>query len=380
MINVLFIDSAEAMGGAEHSLLLLLQHLDRMRFRPVLACNVGTLGRLASENGVQVEWVVMRRLRRSLLAPWRLLTGVRGLVRLIRREGIDVLQCNNMRASFYAAVASRLTRRPLLWHVRDIHSSERYIRWMARHATRIVAVSEAAATPIRSSAAVAVLPNGVDLSAFRPSESARSEARRALNYGVGTPIVGMVGRLERWKGQDDFVRAMALVRDGCSEARYLVVGGAIFGGDAYESELRRLVGELGLEDVLVLAGHRSDVSDVLSAMDVLVHCSMQPEPFGRVLIEGMAAGLPIVAYAAGGVSEIVLDGRTGLLCLPGDVYALAEAVLALLRDPARAHTLGEAGRRRAEQNYGAQQHARRLEQMIAATEEARGGSCDAHRH
>jgi len=331
------VDSAEAMGGAEHSLLLLVGQLDRARFRPVLACNAGPLADQARSRSVQVHEVAMRRLRALWLAPWRLVRGVCTLVRLIRRERIDVVQCNTMRASFYAALAAGLTRVPLLWHVRDINAPGRYVRWMARRAAGIVAVSEAAAAPLHGQADVAVIPNGVDLQCFRRSDSARRAIRAELGFGPDTPVVGMLGRLERWKGQGDFVRAMARVRQRCPQARYLLVGGAIFWrGDAYKDELRGLVEMLGLSDAMVLCGQRGDPEAVLSALDVLVHCSVQPEPFGRVLIEGMAASLPIVAYAAGGVSEVVGDGEMGLLCPLGDVRALAEAVLGLLQDPARA--------------------------------------------
>jgi glycosyltransferase involved in cell wall biosynthesis len=141
----------------------------------------------------------------------------------------------------------------------------------------------------------------------------------------------------------------------------MVVGSAIFGGALeFENHLRQLTIDLGLSQKVIFTGHRDDVHRVLSALDLLVHCS-HAEPFGRVLIEAMAAGRPVVAFADGGVPEIVVHGTTGLLVPPGDEQALAEAMIELLADRDRSLRLGDEGRRRVELHFTAQQTARAIE-------------------
>ena len=383
----MFVDHAPAMGGAEHSLLLLLKHLDRTRFQPLLACNPGPLAEAARACGVAVYQVPMPRLRREWAAPWRLAGGVRALACLIRRERVDLVQCNVMRASFYAALAAQITGRPLVWHVRDILAPGAYVRWMARRSALVIAVSRAAARPLPKDALVEVVSNGVDVAAYARQPEAGRSLRRAWGVPETCPLVGLVGRLEPWKGQADFMRAMALVSRFYPTARYALVGGTIFGGgDAYRNELEILARELGLSECLVMAGQREDLPAVYSALDVLVHCSVEPEPFGRVMIEGMAAGLPLVAYDTGGASEIVLPGETGLLVPPRDTQALAKGVMALLADPAHARQLGKAGHRRAQQVYDVRALTRQIEVLLAAAacwqslpHDEGGGASRAHR-
>jgi glycosyltransferase involved in cell wall biosynthesis/O-antigen/teichoic acid export membrane protein len=369
-VPVLFVDHAKALGGAEHSLLLLLRHLDRTRFRPVLACNPGRLADVARALDVRVAEVAMPRLKRELAAPVRLARGVADLVHVLKRERIAVVYCNTVRSSVYAALAAQCAGRPLLWQVHDILRPGVYLRWMASRAERTVTVSEAAAAPLRSvlpaHVPVVVIPNGVDPAAYARAGEAGVRVRRAWGVSADAPVIGLVGRLEPWKGQADFVRAMAIVSARLPAARFVVVGGAIFGErEAYRCELEQLVHELGLNETLIFAGHTDDIAAVYAALNLLVHCSIEPEPFGRVLIEGMAAELPVVAYAAGGVVEIVVPGETGLLVPFRDTRALAEAVLKLLRSPELARRMGVAGRQRVERVYDVQTLTRQAEDVLA---------------
>ncbi len=119
----------------------------------------------------------------------------------------------------------------------------------------------------------------------------------------------------------------------------------MFGEEAYEERLHALAGELGVADRVEFRGFRDDVRAELAELDVLVHASTTPEPFGQVVLEGMAAGLPVVAAAAGGRAEIVTDGVDGLLVAPGDAAALAAALTRLAADPQLRERLGAAGRR-----------------------------------
>jgi glycosyltransferase involved in cell wall biosynthesis len=148
----------------------------------------------------------------------------------------------------------------------------------------------------------------------------------------GRPTVGVIGRLAPWKGQDVFLKAFAEAF-GATDVRGRVIGSALFGEDAFAASLEPLVQRLGIADQIEFRGFRDDVWAELRELEVLVHCSVTPEPFGQVVLEGMAAGVPVVAAAAGGPAELITSGVNGLLTKPGDPHELATALRTLHDDP-----------------------------------------------
>jgi glycosyltransferase involved in cell wall biosynthesis len=157
----------------------------------------------------------------------------------------------------------------------------------------------------------------------------------------------MVGRLAPWKGQDVFLAAFARSFPAGGVERAVLVGAPLFGEEGYEADLHRLAAELGIADRLEMTGFRDDVSAELARLDVLVHASVIPEPFGQAVVEGMAAGLPVIATEAGGPAEVITNGVDGLLVPPDDRAALAAALRRLSNDPDLRARLGAAARQRA---------------------------------
>jgi glycosyltransferase involved in cell wall biosynthesis len=162
----------------------------------------------------------------------------------------------------------------------------------------------------------------------------------------GAVTVAIVGRLSPWKGQDVFLAAFAKAFPG-GEERALIVGSAMFGEDTFERQLRAQADRLGIADRVSFVGFTRDVFGVLAEVDVLVHASTVPEPFGQVIIEGMAAGVPVIASAAGGPLEIVTHGVNGVLVPPGDAEALAAWLAKLAASPQLRAELATQGRVRA---------------------------------
>ncbi len=193
---------------------------------------------------------------------------------------------------------------------------------------------------------------------------------RPGNVGAWRPParVGIVGRIAPWKGQHIFLEAAAVVlgaahRQTDCDARFVIVGAPLFGEEAYDKELRRRAESLGIGSRVEFLGFQRDVPAVLQNLDILVHASVTPEPFGQVVIEGMAEGLPVIGTDGGGVREIITHGQNGLLVPMGDATALARELLGLLRDPARARRLGSAGYAHVWQNFTAAQSARKIERV-----------------
>ena len=375
---ILFLDHANALGGAEHSLLLILKNLDRTLYQPHLACVSGPLAERAKELGGTVHAFDFPRLRRSprFLLDWA--RGANEIARLARGIGARALYANTVRAALYAAPAARLARVPFIWHMRDFWLSESRPRalWadtlgkrmLIGAARRVMTNSHAVAAELPVSAKISVVHNAVEIAQFDPAMDGR--VFRA-QYGIpgDAPVAGVVGRLRPWKGQDRFVRAMAQVAERLPAARFLIVGGEIFGvQDDFERDLHALVASLGLAERVIFTGQLSDVHPALAAMDVFALTShMEANPLS--ILEAMSVGRPVVATNVGSIHEAVAEGQTGFLVTPGDTFQFADRVLRLLNDPLRSQEMGAAARQRVLRRWSIQSMVAGYEQLIEAAYE-----------
>jgi glycosyltransferase involved in cell wall biosynthesis len=196
---------------------------------------------------------------------------------------------------------------------------------------------------------VRVVHNGVDAAAFDSVSQDDARALRTQLAPGAAYVLAVFGRLHAWKGQQVALDALAQLPADC---HLWVVGAPLFGEHAFEASLRAQAERLGIASRVRFLGFRDDVAPLMRAADVIVHASTFPEPFGRVVVEGMLARKPVVATAAGGVPEIIADGTTGVLVPPGDAAALAHAVATLRADPVRAAAIAEAGASRARRTFG----------------------------
>lgn len=384
-MRVLFVNPGLDLGGAEQSLLLLLPALrDRGIDATVVVFGDGPLRqRLAVEQFPTIVPPISRLIRRGTRYRVRssqtaamLVAGVPAAVRLasvIRRARVDLVHTNGAKAHLLAGVAGRLVGCPVVWHVRDFPPSNaagRLFRLALRRLPSLVIANSAAVAaslraPGTAAEQVVVVYNPVDLHRFTPGV-ARARARRDIGLPEDTPIVGLVAHLTPWKGHDQFLLIARRVLASVPQAQFVIAGGSIYetdGHDGYLDRLKNAVTELDLADRVTFLGRRDDVASVLTALDVLVHCPTAPEPFGRVLVEAMAVGRPVVAARCGGIPEVVVDETTGFLVAPSDVDGFARQIVRLIADPALAEALGAAGRRRAEQLFDVDAHADRIHQL-----------------
>ncbi len=350
MRRVLLIDHhQELLGGGQMSLLALAQALPRTR--PVIVCGgPGALSRAAA-SVAPVHLVPMPPLR-----PRHLAGGVRAvlaLARLARAHAPSLLHANSSRAMGYTAAAGRLAGCPTVWHVRVTDRDPPWDAVLRRAASRVIAVSGAVAARFPAAGRVRTIHNGVDIDRFSVGDAAAW--RRQLGLGAG-PVVGMVAQLLPWKRYPDFLRAVAMLTGPWPEAHFVVAGTDPDPARRHENQLRDLARELGLGPRLLFLGFCGDVPGLMHLLDVLVLAS-DGEPFGRVVIEAMAAGRPVVATAAGGIPEIVVPGVTGYLVPVGCVAEMAAAIGRLLSDPATAQAMGAAGRQRATAHFSLAAHA-----------------------
>jgi glycosyltransferase involved in cell wall biosynthesis len=240
-------------------------------------------------------------------------------------------------------------------------------RWLYRNVAQVWAISRVIrdnliATHPLPAAKVEIVYHGLDLAKFRVPGEVRKRVRREFGFADDALVVGIVGRLEPGKGHVEFLRMAGQVARQVPQSAFLVVGSPTRGEEFRAEPIFRLAQELNLGSRLVFAGFRQDIPAVLSAMDVFAFPS-RAEAFGLVLIEAMAAGVPVVSTASDGVLDIVVDGESGLLVPPQDVAALERAVLRLLASPELRSRLGMAGRRRVEQLFTAERAVARMVEL-----------------
>jgi glycosyltransferase involved in cell wall biosynthesis len=198
-----------------------------------------------------------------------------------------------------------------------------------------------------------VVHNGVDESPFRAlARVPQAQLRAQIGLPEDAFLVGAFSRLARWKGQHVLLEALLLE----PRAHAVLVGAPLFGEDAYAQELREFVAARGLTGRVHFLGFRHDIAACMRAMDVIAHTSITPEPFGRVVVEGMLAQRPVVASRDGGVKEIVEHGKSGLLCTPGDAQELARTLSALRDDETLRERLAQNGLAVARERFGKEQY------------------------
>jgi glycosyltransferase involved in cell wall biosynthesis len=326
------------LGGSDQALLAMVTQLTREGWE----CHVALPGPSPmatrwSEAGARIHEVPMERittrggrwhwLRYALRAPGSILK----LRRLARTLDVGVVHTNSLHC-WYGAPAARLARRPHVWHAREIVVQSdlalRVERWMLDSwADEVIAVSQAVADqfPGVDPAHRSVLYDQVDPGRFSPAMAGRF--RPTHDIDDRTYLVGSVGRIDTWKGIEVLLDAWPEVAAAVPDAMAVIAGPAVAGKEAWYDELRQRAEALGSVRWI---GPSDDVGALMADLDVFVLPSKEPEPYGMVVVEALASGVPVIATDAGGPKEILgqVDRSLGTLVPPGDPSALARAIIA----------------------------------------------------
>ena len=299
------------------------------------------------------------------------------VARFARQQGVQIIHTNTIKAHFYGVLVGWMAGLPVVWHMRDYvnesylpHAAVKLVRLLARYAPRhIICNSRDVLEQLQLGEAVA--KSTVILGGLTERELTREGRSKLMREPGHRARIGIVGRLARWKGQHVFIAAASKVVTAGFDVEFSIIGAALFGEEDYAAELRRQSSALGLDGRMQFRGFTRDVVGELDRLDILVHASTTGEPFGQVIVEGMAAGLPVIGSRGGGVPEIITHGENGLLTPMGDTDALADALMLLLREPETAQRLGRAGYEHARKNFRAARGARQVEGVYHRLE--RGG-------
>ena len=349
-VRVAVLDHTAQLGGAELALLRLLDALaerepGRFTVHVILLGDGPLVGRL-EQAGHSVEVI---RLADDLATRDRTsagsspLTGIRDAVRTLplawrvarrlRQLDVDVVHTTSLKADLIGVPAALLARRPLVWHVHDRIATD-YLPTALVRLVRGLALRVPSHVVANSRATADTLPGVKPLTVVHPGLDADQYARAPrVEQPAGAVLVGMLGRISPTKGQLVLVRAAPLVLRTHPGVRFVIIGEASFGAEQYAEQVRAEVDRLGLTDRFLFTGFVRDPVVELDLLSVCVHGATVPEPFGQVVVEAMARGVPVVATRGGGVDEI-LDGQVLALTVPpGDADALAAAIVRTLADP-----------------------------------------------
>ena len=397
--TVLYLDHTGKLGGAEFALARLMRSLDRNIVDPVvLFAEDGAAVRLLRDTGVESHVLemggqVLKARKDSLKAlailhPGRffgLLAYSYKVARFAKERKVQIIHTNSLKAHVYGGLAGWIAGIPVVWHIRDFidrsylpQAAVVCIRTLARFIpSYVIAVSNSVMEKLHLGGSHKVSPT--DQAGERPSAKPGNLASLVVHDGLSdgelvdrddeefskqwpeTVRIGIVGRLAPWKGQHVFLEAAAALLKAGHKVRFKIVGAPLFGEDDYEKELHELVKSLGIAEQVEFMGFQSDIPAVLRDLEILVHASTSADPCPNTILEGMAAGLPVVGSNGGGVPELIVDGETGLLVPMGDSQGLASALKSLLDDPLRARRMGHGGYLRVRRDFTAARVARQVE-------------------
>jgi len=364
--HILFVSHTGSLGGAELSMLEIAEHFrDRATF---LLFEDGPFRERLQHRGVSVEVVQASSRLMDVEREADVLDVTMAIpeaIRLTARVGQiarchDLIYAASQKALVVGSLAGFFADRPVVWHLHDILNTDHFsdlnrfasvqlANWLVE---RVFVNSKPTKSAFASSGGDAdqarVIHYGIDPAPFDRVEDRVVEELRHDLVPPDVPLVGVFSRLTEWKGQHVLVQALPSLPD----VHALLVGDAPFdNGATYKQDLNALAREQNVRDRVHFLGFREDIPQLMKAVDVVLHTSTAPEPFGRVIVEGMLAEQPVVATRAGGAKQIVDHEETGLLVPPGDETAMARAVNRLLDNPEFAESLGSRGYRYATMEF-----------------------------
>lgn len=348
-----------ATGGIRHHVSDLLEHLDRAQFAPLLFAPddfvpdrpLPNLSRRSVEIGATTR-------------PRQDYAAIGKLARLLQGN-CDIVHAHGLRGAVVGGFAARRAHLPYLFTVHNLLPAMDFIQAavfqiLTKNADRVIVVSQAIAQTLQHTGIppekIALIPNGVDLSRFEGTNDGES-LREECGFGATDRIVLGVGRLSPEKGFDILIEAFLTLQTRLPEARLVLIG------EGSEVARLRAMAELHSDRIHFL-GHRLDTAPLYRAADLVVAPSRQ-EGQGIVPLEAMAAARAVVASRVGGLVETIIEGKTGLLVPPEDSSSLAAAIETVLNDPKRRTAMGEAGRRRVQQEYSLQAQLQKIEAIYS---------------
>lgn len=381
MKNVLFLHAGAELYGADRILINLVSDLDKERFTPIVVLPTdGPLVNVLRQQHIEthvIEYPILRRKYFNVRGIFRYLREYRksckSIFSVFANKKIDVIHVNTL-AVLEGIYLKKLFNARLVWHVHEIitHPKVAYAVTsflVGKFATQIIAVSNQVkkhlvASKMVPESKVKVIYNGIDTEKFRPHQVSEL-LQQDFSLTSENLTVGMIGRLNSWKGQPTLLKAMIPILKENAKIKLIFVGGVFEGEEHFRAELKQLIAQSGCAEQIKLVDFRTDMPDVYQLFDVFCLPSTSPDPLPTVVLEAMASGKPVVGFKHGGVTEMVQDGVNGYLASVGDTHEFGMFIQKLLNDDELRESMGQASRKRAIEKFSPTQFIEQFELTYA---------------
>lgn len=378
MKRILYLHAGAEMYGADKVLLELIKGLDRQEFEAhVILPNDGVLVEALRQVGAQVSVLDYPILRRKYFNPKGILEYLKSyrrysqkIAQYVRGNGIDLVH-NNTTAVLEGVYLKRKVKLPLIWHVHEIIVKPKAISdfinfLMGRYADKIVTVSQAVASHVNQSPfikedQVQVIYNGVDNAVYHPMQA--STVRERFAIPEESLVIGMVGRVNAWKGQGDFLEVVTPILEQNPNSIAFLAGSAFSGEEWRVEELESTIAKSSVASQIKRVDYYEHTTELYNMFDIFVLPSTNPDPLPTVVLEAMACGKPVVGYRHGGVCEMVDEGTNGLLATPNQPAELSKAIQELADNTEKREQFGKASVQRQKELFSLQSYIRNFSEL-----------------
>ena len=371
--KILYIDHVAHIGGAEISLLHMVKGVKankQVAVKVVLPEDGPLVDELKKLNiDVDIIPMVQLNITKNPLAlasyPLFLVKYIFQLLHFVNRYDIDLVHANSIKSGLLVGVVTKLARVPLIWHIRDYYEPG-WIRTLVRvwgklFADCIVAISQKVNNMFHHMDSL-VIYNGVDLTLFSQAKINKSSLTLREEIGIESTkkIICIVGQLAPWKGHKTFIEVAAQIQGKFPQLHFVIVGDVYHQEQkSYRHQLETLAKDLLPTGTITFLGWRSDIDLIMNSIDILLHPAYE-EPFGRVVIEAMAARKPVIGFSSGGLPEIIKNEETGFLVPTGNTKLMVQKLAQLLEDDRLCKIMGEQSYQRVVEHFSIQSNVKQV--------------------
>ena len=378
MKRILYLHAGAEMYGADKVLLELIKGLNPQEFEAhIILPNDGILIEALRQVGARVSVLDYPILRRKYFNPKGILEYLKSyrrysqkIAQYVRENGIDLVH-NNTTAVLEGIYLKRKVKLPLIWHVHEIIVKPKAISdfinlLMGRYADKIVTVSQAVASHVKQSpfikeVQVQVIYNGVDNAVYHPIQA--SAVREKFGIPEDAIVIGMVGRVNAWKGQGDFLEAVTPILEHNPNAVAFLAGSAFAGEEWRVEELESKIAKSSVVSQIKRIDYYEHTTELYNMFDIFVLPSTNPDPLPTVVLEAMACGKPVVGYRHGGVCEMVKEGESGILATPNKPAELSKAIQELADNTEKREQFGSASVKRQKEFFSLESYIRNFSEL-----------------
>lgn len=386
-------------GGSHHSLFLLVKHIDRDKYFPVVLfyqdnvmvadfkniCevytfkqnNVFTIEKKFPElfkiiNGskyIKIPFLIYQKIHNLAIFY---IPNLINIIKFIKKHKIDLIHVNNYPSVTDWLIISKFFKIKIVSHLRGFYYTSNFNKMLVKYYDRVISTSKWVADQIKEQKIayknVVLIYNGIDVDTFQINKRSCENILKEWNIPENTPVIGVIGNIRKWKGQHVAIEATKLLVDKYNNIRCILVGSISNSNEdtEYYEYLKELVTKYNIKENIMFAGFRNDIFDVISNFNILVHTSVLPEPFGRVILEGMILRKPVIATNQGGPLEIIQNGVSGILIPPEDPKSLADNISFLFENKNISNIMGENARRRIEEKFNIIKTVKKIEELYSS--------------